>query len=70
MQAARQLIDTDKVLELLGGVSYSTVWRMTREGKFPLPVRVGGLRRWYADEVAEAIDALPRGAGRAPGRAA
>jgi predicted DNA-binding transcriptional regulator AlpA len=46
------------------GISYPTVWRMMRLGRFPRPKRIGPWEnspvRWDSGEVQAWIDALPR----------
>lgn len=43
------------------GVSLSTVWRMTKEGKLPQPRKLGAMTtRWDEMEVKEALDKMPR----------
>lgn len=33
----------------------TTVWRWTKEGKIPKPIRIGGLTRWKLDELEACI---------------
>ena len=33
------------------GVSRSTVWRWSRDGRLPQPVKIGNCSRWTADQV-------------------
>jgi excisionase family DNA binding protein len=43
------------------GVSLSTVWRMTKEGKLPQPRKFGAMTtRWDEEEVREAVGKMPR----------
>jgi excisionase family DNA binding protein len=43
------------------GVSLSSVWRMTKEGKLPQPRKLGAMTtRWDEAEVIEAIGKMPR----------
>jgi len=58
---------TDKLLpwpavrERCGGLGRSTAWRMTREGKFPAPVRIGAQRvGWWESEVSAWLRAQPK----------
>ena len=41
------------------GLSYPTVWRMMREGKFPRGRAVGGKTAWLESEIDHWIAALP-----------
>ncbi len=41
------------------GLSYPTVWRMMREGKFPRGRAVGGKTAWLESEIDNWIAALP-----------
>lgn len=34
------------------------VWKMTKEGKLPQPVKLGGLTRWRTADIQEHIGAL------------
>ena len=49
------------------GLSRSVIYRMMREGTFPLPVKIsGGERgavRWKSDEIEQWINALPQAEG-------
>jgi len=35
-------IKSDKVRELLGGISQTTLWRRVKDGTIPQPVKLGG----------------------------
>jgi len=35
-------IKSDKVRELLGGISQTTLWRRVKDGTIPTPVKLGG----------------------------
>ena len=52
MDIPRQLISKRQMLELVN-LSYPTIWRMAREGRFPRGRVVGGKVFWFADEIAE-----------------
>ncbi len=41
------------------GLSYPTVWRMMREGKFPRGRAVGGKTAWLESEIDDWIAGLP-----------
>ena len=58
MQA--QILRSAEVLRLIG-LSRATLWRMTKLGDFPVPVKLG--RRcvgWRASEVQDWIESRPR----------
>ena len=54
-----KLIDATQITELLG-VSVRTVERLVDAGKLPPPVYVGRCKRWYEDQIIEAIRSLPQ----------
>ena len=64
----RRLIYKPELLDLVG-LSYTTIWTMMREGRFPRSRAVGGVGQkqggqnqkvaWYSDEVEEWLDQLP-----------
>ena len=37
------------------GCGVSTVWRWTRNNKFPSPVRIGGITRWRRSDIEKSI---------------
>lgn len=40
-------------------VSRNTIWRWSREGRLPAPIKLGeGTTRWRADEVCAALEKL------------
>ncbi len=49
------LRDTD-VAQLLG-IGKSTVWRESKEGRLPAPIKVGGATRWVRSHITAWIDA-------------
>lgn len=57
----RPMLKKNELGPATGGLTFPTIWKMMRAGKFPKPVLVtdGGLR-WYADEVADWQASLPR----------
>ncbi|GAA5181216.1 hypothetical protein GCM10025771_27640 [Niveibacterium umoris] len=55
----RYLIDLKRTQAVLG-VSRAKVYDMLAKGELPAPVKVGASTRFYADEIAAFIDALPR----------
>ena len=65
-QAARPLQSKRTVMALADIKSDATLDRRVKEGKLPQPVVVNGHRFWFADEVADAINNLPRGQGYKP----
>ena len=59
------LTDVDRLLPLrevvtASGLSRSTIYAWMDDGRFPLPLRVGGRRLWRRSEIAAWIDAQPR----------
>lgn len=58
-----ELINSREVYRLTGN-RRTTIWRLRREGKFPLPVRQGGSRSsrlfWYRSEIEDYLNSLPR----------
>jgi len=56
-----RIMRVGEVLELVG-VSRTTLWRWTKDGRFPKPVRLparANLIGWKSDEVQEWMDRLP-----------
>jgi predicted DNA-binding transcriptional regulator AlpA len=41
------------------GLSYTTIWTMMREGRFPRSRVIGGKSAWVEREVAEHLASLP-----------
>ena len=66
IKPGQQLLFKPQVINLLGGIAYSTLWGWMRSGLFPLAVELGPPGRrstmiaWYADEVHEWIATRPR----------
>jgi predicted DNA-binding transcriptional regulator AlpA len=45
----------------LTGLSRTTLWRLERQGKFPMRIRLGiNSVGWHENEIAQWIDARPR----------
>ena len=59
MDSSRRLIFKREVLERTGK-SYTTLWTWMRAGSFPRSVVVGGQVAWFADELDEWFEQLPR----------
>ena len=61
--AARKLIRKRQLLELIP-LSFPTIWKEMRAGRFPLPVKFGdgpnAPSAWYEDEVCEYQAGLER----------
>jgi len=51
-------------LERLLQVDKRTVARLCKRGQLPAPVKLGGLNRWRAQAIADAIDRLEHRVGR------
>ena len=66
IRPGQRLLFKPQVINLLGGIAYSTLWSWMRQGLFPLPIELGppGKRTttiaWYADEVHDWITNRPR----------
>ncbi len=39
------------------GIGVSTVWRLSKAGKLPPPIKIGGSTRWRVSEISEWIEA-------------
>lgn len=59
---------SDREAARLLGVSRSTWWRRVADGTMPPPLKIGGVTRWRADEIAAAIQALTAERERKGGR--
>ncbi len=59
MESNKRLIFKHEVLDRTAK-SYPTIWRWMRSGQFPRSVVVGGQVAWFADELDEWFDQLPR----------
>ena len=58
--ALPRVLPLDAVLQTIG-VARSTIWRWTKAGEFPQPIRLGpGRVGWRADEVGAWIDSRER----------
>ena len=56
----RRLMFRPELRQVVGS-SYTTIWKMMRQGKFPRSVVVGkGRVGWFDDEVEEYLENLPR----------
>lgn len=58
MIAMKRLIFKREVLRRVG-LSYPTIWKMMREGRFPRSRVCGGKSAWLEDEVEAWIEGLP-----------
>jgi len=47
----KRFIFKAELLERVGGVTYPTVWRWMRDGKFPVAVEVGGRIAWLESDI-------------------
>jgi predicted DNA-binding transcriptional regulator AlpA len=56
---SKRFIDRKRLLQKLG-LSYPSVWKRMRAGKFPLPYVDGQKNFWDEDEVDAYLAALPR----------
>ena len=55
---------TRKEVERLTGLSTTSIYRMMRDGRFPLPLRIGARSvRWREDEIEKFIASRPRAEG-------
>lgn len=46
---------TVKEVAAIIGVSVPTIWRWTRAGTIPMPVKLGGMSRWPRSEILNVI---------------
>jgi predicted DNA-binding transcriptional regulator AlpA len=66
VRAARPLVFKVQLLEMLGGISPSTLWEWMKAGSFPCPIELGpsGGRgsacAWYLDEIDDWLATRPR----------
>ena len=66
IKPGQRLLFKPQVIDLLGGIAYSTLWEWMRSGLFPLAVELGPpggrstMIAWYADEVHNWIATRPR----------
>jgi prophage regulatory protein len=49
----KRFVFKPELLERVGGVTYPTVWRWMRDGKFPVAVEVGGRIAWLESDIDE-----------------
>jgi prophage regulatory protein len=57
-ESAVRLISKPEVLDRVG-VTFPTIWKWMREGKFPRSRQLGGKSCWIESEVEAWINALP-----------
>lgn len=57
-ESAVRLISKPEVLDKVG-VTFPTIWKWMREGKFPRSRQLGGKSCWIESEVEAWINALP-----------
>ena len=57
---ARRLLRLPEVQAVVGGIHKTTLYGLIREGQFPAPIKIGGLSRWWSDELAAWLDGRPR----------
>lgn len=46
----KQLLSVKQTAEFLG-IGVSTVWRLSKTGKLPSPIHIGGSTRWRLSEI-------------------
>ena len=57
---------TCKQVEEIVQLTQSTVYRLMRKGRFPLPIKIGERNvRWLRDEIMDWLKSQPRAAGKA-----
>ena len=49
------LVNDREAAELLG-ISRATLWRHSRSGVLPAPLRIGGATRWRRSELVDVVD--------------
>ena len=47
---------SDNTAAALLGISRATLWRGSHDGRFPAPIRLGGLTRWRRDELVAVVE--------------
>ena len=47
---------SDNSAAALLGISRATLWRGSHDGRFPKPIRLGGLTRWRRDELVAVVE--------------
>ncbi len=52
------LIPADEVRARFGGVSESTLYRWSKTGEIPRPIKVGRVRLWDRSELDQHVDTL------------
>lgn len=55
MEYANRLIRDTETAALLG-CCRATVWEMSKKGKIPAPVKIGGMARWRLSDIAALIE--------------
>lgn len=60
-----RLLTVQEVARILG-VSVATVWRHTKCGTLPEPIKIGGATRWVESEICDAINKRKDARHRAP----
>ena len=58
-EKGRRLLSKQQVLARVSCVTYPTIWRMMRDGKFPRSHVVANKAAWFEDEIDEWMESLP-----------
>jgi predicted DNA-binding transcriptional regulator AlpA len=59
MEVVPAILDTAQMRQLLG-ISVGLLLKLCRQGKLPMPRKIGRTSRWKREEVMDALDRLPR----------
>lgn len=58
-----ELLTCDQVMEIIP-LTQSTIYRLMRKDRFPLPIRIGGRNvRWLRSEITDWLKNQPRATG-------
>lgn len=56
-----KLIRAVPLRKMLGGISYTTLWRWVKKRNFPKPIKIGEkCVAWHLDEVDDWLESRPR----------
>lgn len=58
MTPIKPMLLSDRDVAALLGMSKSSVWSWTKQGKLPQPVKMGSFTRWRREEIEEFVNQL------------